>query len=291
MRIVRLASAFGACAALALLPCSVQAQSVAGLLPSSVPLYHPAQAIAQARSVSLARPVRLASINQQAPNPCWVGQELLVGFGKTLFGLSRVEKAGYPVFDPSSDALYASANGALVRLAPDGALQVVADGVQGVDVDVRAAKGMAVSREPDDKIVLHRFGGSKTVLLQGPQYFAPRFSPDGNRVLVSESRAGGGHFWVVTLDGKATDVTQGYGPSWHPDGRHVVFSRIENDKYRITAADLWLVNVDTRSEWRVQQTPAAEIEPAISADGSMIAFVDALTGALYAAPFQLPATR
>ncbi len=197
-------------------------------------------------------------------------------------GLAGVEKPGLPVFDPGSNAWFASANGQLVRLEVDGRLVVVADDVQGLDVDVRAAQGLAVSREGGERIVLHRFGAwgrSRTTVLTGDGYFYPRFSPDGSRILVAESRAGGGHMWITDLDGGTWDVGQGYGATWLPDSSGIVFARVSNDQMRITAAELWKLDLATGREVRLTDTAGlAETEPAVTPDGRHIVFVEAFTG-------------
>ena len=193
------------------------------------------------------------------------------------------------VWDPSSEGWFATTAGALVRLGEDGSRRVIVDDVQGRDFDVRARARVAVSREPDDRIVLHRFsdGGAAThtALLEGPAFFQPRFSPDGDAVLVAESRAGGGHVWLVRLaDGVARDLGQGYGAAWHPDGRRVLFARVENDGLRVTAADLWQWDLSTGAAERLTDTlDRAETEPAVSPDGRFVAWTDGRTGALWTA--------
>jgi dipeptidyl aminopeptidase/acylaminoacyl peptidase len=199
-----------------------------------------------------------------------------------------VEKPGIPVYDAASRTWYASANGCLVELRPDGRLAVLLHGVQGVDVDVRASQAVAVSREPDHTIVLHRWAGApvRRVLLRGDRFHAPRLSPDGQQVLVQESRAGGGHLWWVTVDGRAVDLGEGSGASWHPDGRRVIYSRVKGDGYRVTAADLFLLDLATRRTVCLGRTPAvAEVNPVVSPDGKRVAFLDARSGELYVAGF------
>lgn len=202
--------------------------------------------------------------------------------------LENVERPGPAVWDRESRAWFASANGKLVRIEGT-SLVVVADGIQGRDLDVRFARCAAVSREPDDRIVLHIWDGegtTHTMLVEGEGYFGPRFSPDGESILLSESRAAGGRMIVVSSAGEKRDLGQGYGPVWHPDGKHVVFSRIEHDGHRVTAADLYVLNLATGTEYLLPGLDgAAEVEPAVSADGQSLAFVDALTGEVHLGPF------
>jgi len=203
-----------------------------------------------------------------------------------------VERRGLPVYDGSSQAWYASANGALVQLRPDGRLPVVvgAAALQGRDIDVRTRAGVLVSREPDHTIVLLRWADGEVrqrrVLISGARFFHPRLSPDGSQVLVAESRATGGHLWLLTLDGRATDLGPGYDGTWHPDGKRILLSRVSHDGHRVTAADLWEMELASGRRAQLTRTAdLAEVEPALSPDGRYLAFVDATSGDLYLARF------
>lgn len=234
---------------------------------------------------SIEHPYRLAATFERAPRPAWTRAGLVADVPEAPFGLAGSAKPGMPAYDASADAWFATSEGCLVRLEPDGSLPVVVDGPQGIDLDVRAAKGVAVTREPDDTIVLWRFGGGRTVLLSGPQYFRPRFSPDGTRVLVAESRASGGHSWVVDLDGKAVDLGQSIGATWHPDGKRVVFVRTVHDGYVVLSSTVHVLELATRRERLLGRTQAPPLlEPAVSPDGRLVAFRSATDDAVLVAP-------
>jgi hypothetical protein len=240
---------------------------------------------------ALAAPLKLG---QTVRYPVWTEHGLWPAAPQSRAGLEKAQPAGLPVFDPSTRAWYASAQGALVRVETDGRLVVMTDNVQGRDVDVRGALKRAVSREPNDTIVLHGWDGapSRKVLMIGGGFFNPRFSPDGTRVLVKESRAGGGHMWLITLDGAATDLGQGYDPVWHPDGRNVVFARVTHDGLVVSAADLWVMDVQTRAERELAHTAGvAEVQPAISPDGRWVAFADGRTGEGYVAELAIAGAK
>ncbi len=281
-------------------------------------LLHP-HTLVGASKATLQKPLRLRrSCDGSIRTPVWTHQGLWTRAPRRPHGLATVERAGHPTYDPDARAWIAAANGSLVRVQPDGRLIVLTHGLQGIDVDARASRGVAVSREPDHTIVLTRFapGGrpcarrngpearralersdqcraSRRVLLRGSRFFGPRLSRDGTRVLVSESRAAGGHTWVVPSNaaaGAPRDLGQSYDAAWHPDGRSVIVSRVRHDGSRITAADLWTLDARGRAPARrLTRTPTlAEIEPAISPAGTWIAFVDAGSGDLYLA--RLPGT-
>ncbi len=212
-------------------------------------------------------------------DPAWAGDRLLTDPVSDL-ALGRFERHGRPVWDPSSGAWYVWANGAIVRLDGSRAV-VVVDGVQGRDLDVRAARGVAVSREPDHAIVVWSLDGRSEPrrLACGANYFHPRLSPDGTSVLVQEARSGGGRLLLVSMDGRARDLGPGSDGAFTPDGRGVVFTVVSGDGHRVAGADL--VHLDLASGRRTRLTwtsHAAEVEPAISPDGRFLAFVDALAG-------------
>ncbi len=243
---------------------------------SPAPL-RPETLIGSGSSPSLASPAKLGA---RLTAPQWTAEGLWPSGPSSLPALASAEHKGAPVHDPSSGAWFASVNGAIVRV--DGTrLVVTADNVQGTDIDVRASQSVAVSREPNDTIVLHRFGSrtERRVLMTGQQYFNPRLSPDGTRMIVSESRTGGGHLWLVPLDGTPTDLGVGQHATWHPDGRRVVFARVGHDGYRITSSELFTIDLSTRVETRLTQSAGvAEVTPVVSPDGRWIAFADARSG-------------
>lgn len=232
----------------------------------------------------LASPLR---VGHRLRFPIWTEDGLWRSPPSTHPGLERVNRPGASCYDPSTRAWYASAQGALFRIEGDGRLTVVADNVQGLDIDVRAALKRAVSREPNDTIVLHDWSTatpSRKVLMSGQAYFGPRFSPDGTRILLRESRAGGGHMWSVSIDGTATDLGMGNDPVWHPDGKHIVFVRMTHDGLTLTASDLWAMDTLAHTEECLASTGGmVEVQPAISPDGRWVAFADGRTGEGYVA--------
>ena len=216
------------------------------------------------------------------PDPFWA-EAVLWPRAPEAPAPSPRERAGPLRWDPSVGGWFQALNGMLVQVHPDGRAVPVLEDVQGVDVDLRAAQGVAVSREPDHRIVLHRWGGdgsSRRVLAEGPGFFAPRLSPDGRQVLFSESRPGGGHVWVAPVDdGEARDLGQGYGPAWTPDSRHILVARLRHDGERILASGLWTLDVASGAASLLLDDPAViELEPAVSPDGRRLAYVDGAAG-------------
>lgn len=233
---------------------------------------------------TLENPMVLAEGDAASGPVVWAGDRLFTDPALDL-GLARFERHGPPVWDPSSAAWYVWANGAVVRLDGERAV-VVLDGVQGSDLDVRGGAGIAVSREPDHAIVLWHLDGHEGphTLLRGSNYFHPRLSPDGMFVLVHISGANGGRLLVVSPDGTTRDLGPGSDGTFTPDGRGVVFTMVAGDGRRVTAADLYHVDLGSGRRTRLTATAdRAEVEPAVSPDGRFVAFSDALTGRRFVA--------
>lgn len=248
----------------------------------------------QVAAASIKAPLRVGKdARALLTGPVWTGPSLQLEMPNYSRTLAQIEYAGKPCFDPSDGHWYASANGSLVRVQGN-SLIVVGDNVQGIDVDVRSKASVAVSREPNDTIVLHRFGNGsngKKVLLSGENYFNPRLSPSGDRVLVSESTPTQSRIWLVALDsGTAKHIGNGVNPSWHPDGENIVFVRLQHDGEVVMSSELWVMNLPTMKERSAGVVGVSALHPEVSRDGKMVAFIDSRTSDAFAAPFQNPFT-
>ena len=104
-------------------------------------------------------------------------------------------------------------------------------------------------------------------LTTGPSALA--FSPDGKELIYSMS----GSLWRQTIGSdEAHELTHAHGydyqPDWSGDGRHVVFTRYQND-----AVELWQLDLRSGKESALTHNGAVNLEPRYSPDGSRIAFV------------------
>ena len=283
-----------AAAVMALTPTEVEAQAAPDARgPAARTIPWPTAAVKRGEAATLATPLVVARGSGKLGAPVWTHGALWTTPPMALRGLAGVEKPGRPLYDLTSRAWYASANGCLVRVAAGGSLPVLTCGVQGVDVHVRASRGLAVSREPDHGIVLHRFGArgrGRQTLRRGARYFNPRLSPEGTAVLLSESHPDGGRVWLMRLDGRARDLGPGSDPAWHPDGRRVLLSRVRHDGSRVLGGELWQLELASGKRTQLTRTAGlAEVNPAVSPDGGWVAYVNARTGDLLVA--RLPGGR
>jgi Tol biopolymer transport system component len=103
----------------------------------------------------------------------------------------------------------------------------------------------------------------------------PRWSPDGTAIVFearSEQRSGIYLYDFADNDVRALDESQ-YSdrqPEWHPDGERIVFASQRHD----TGLDLWELDVPTGLSWRITSLPGDESEPAWSADGRNLVYIN-----------------
>jgi len=118
-------------------------------------------------------------------------------------------------------------------------------------------------------------GGEAEQVIKDPGRVArPRLSPDGEQVVYAATANGKRGIRIHSLRTNATrtvgsDAWLNLYPDWHPDGERVVFS---SDR-RGSGFDIWEVDVATGLEWRLSNQPGDELEPAWSADGRDLVYV------------------
>ena len=111
--------------------------------------------------------------------------------------------------------------------------------------------------------------------------FAPRFSPDGNKLVFSLARNGNTDIYVMDLNTRrATRMTSGpaieTAPCYSPDGKQIVF---ESD--RSGSQQLYIMNVDGSGMNRLTYGKGSYGNPVWSPRGDLIAFTRIYQGKFY----------
>ncbi|MBD3677763.1 MAG: Tol-Pal system protein TolB [Rhodobacteraceae bacterium] len=116
---------------------------------------------------------------------------------------------------------------------------------------------------------------------------APRFSPNGDRILYTSYDTGFPQVTVLDVSnarGRQLDMpakTMSFAPRFSPDGRTIVFSLTEGGN-----TDIFRMDVNGGSMARLTSTPAIETAPSFSPDGRQIVFESDRSGSqqLYIMP-------
>ncbi len=116
---------------------------------------------------------------------------------------------------------------------------------------------------------------------------APRFSPQGDRVLYTSYESGFPRIYVLDVGSvqrrvlQAQEGTMSFAPRFAPNGQTVVYSLSQNGN-----TDLYAMNVTSGGAQRLTNTPAIETAPSFSPDGSQIVFESDRSGSpqLYVMP-------
>ena len=134
------------------------------------------------------------------------------------------------------------------------------------------ARYQPLVRAQRDDIWLATSEGSLRLTQGEDRFFDPQLSPDG-RWLAFVGLASGLHVMDLQRD-MLHHLGPGGRPAWSPDSAWLVFERTQDDGARLTAADLWAWSVQGRSALALSSSDdAQERHPAVSPDGTMLAFV------------------
>lgn len=116
---------------------------------------------------------------------------------------------------------------------------------------------------------------------------APRFSPNGDRVLYTSYATGFPRIYVLDIGSvqqrvlESQDGTMSFAPRFAPNGQTIVFSLSQGGN-----TDIWTMNIAGGGANRLTSAPSIETAPSFSPDGSMIVFESDRSGSqqLYVMP-------
>ena len=170
-------------------------------------------------------------------------------------------------------------DGANVRLLSDGKDLVLTPRFSPASLEITY---VAYAREQPRVILMNIETGQRQIVGDFPSMtFAPRFSPDGQRIIMSQGDGqGGGGTFIVEMDLRSKQVrrlTQGgaidTGPSYSPDGRQVTF---ESD--RANHQQLYIMGSDGSAARRISNGDGRYSTPVWSPRGDYIAFTKQASG-------------
>lgn len=116
--------------------------------------------------------------------------------------------------------------------------------------------------------------------LNAEGYLNPTVSKDGSKIAFEKY---GGNLYVMNTDGSnITDLGIGYSPDWSPDNKKIVFTITEDNGYRFTSSDLYIIDIHTLQKTNItNSTDKLEMHPDWSPDGKRIIFDDSFSGQIY----------
>ena len=111
--------------------------------------------------------------------------------------------------------------------------------------------------------------------------FAPRFSPDGNKIVISMARDGNSEIFAMDLRTRATERLTNHqaidtSPSYSPDGSKITFDSDRSGRQKI-----YVMNADGSGVRRISNRPGRYATPVWSPRGDLIAFTRILEGVFY----------
>jgi TolB protein len=221
---------------------------------------------------------------------------------------SRAADSGWPVWSPDGRKLAfdssrtdpnpndSTAVNDVFTMNPDGSdvakltdsVGASADAAWSADGSLIAFDADRGDRTSQQGIYVMRPDGSDTrrvtTLPAGYQAdLAPRFSPDGKRLVFTRYRGSGGSekaaLYVVRLDGTGlrrltTFAIHAGDADWSPDGKRIVFEAYPSAR---SYGDVWVIGVNGRGLRNLTRNPLGEAgsaDPVWSPDGTKILFLD-----------------
>ena len=102
---------------------------------------------------------------------------------------------------------------------------------------------------------------------------APRFSPDGNRILYTSYETGFPRIYVLDIGSvqrralESQEGTMSFAPRFAPDGQTIVYSLSQGGN-----TDIFAMNINSGQATRLTSAPSIETAPSFSPDGRSIVF-------------------
>jgi len=102
----------------------------------------------------------------------------------------------------------------------------------------------------------------------------PEVSPDGSRIAYASGR----HVWLYNLETNTkTQMVSGHQPSWHPNGKEIIFVRKSGEVGSGITTAIWIMNSDGTNLRQILSAgkKAVFLRPDISPDGEQVTYTRA----------------
>lgn len=124
------------------------------------------------------------------------------------------------------------------------------------------------------RLAIMDYDGQNVQFLTNDQsiVLAPRFSPDGNKILYTSYATGMPQITELDINtirsrGLASNANMSFSPRFSPDGRAVVYSLTNGAN-----TDIYRLDIGSGRQTQLTNTPAIETAPSFSPDGRQIVF-------------------
>lgn len=168
-------------------------------------------------------------------------------------------------------------DGANVRLVTQGEASIVTPRYSPMSQDI-TFMSQKHGEQPRVQVINLETGARQVVGNFPDMTSSPRFSPDGQRIVMSLQQGGNANIYMMDLGSRTTTrltttAAIDTSPSYSPDGRHIVFESDRGGKQQV-----YIMNPDGSDQRRISFGDGSYSQPAWSPRGDYIAFTKQRSG-------------
>jgi hypothetical protein len=207
--------------------------------------------------------------------------------------------AGKPTPIPSnrldlSDIEWSADGRSLICAALGGLVQIPVGGGSAEPLPFEDAADLSVARRSHRLVFVHAVQQTAIFRVPGPRSSdaigkliassryngAPKYSPDGRRIVFMSDRTGTDELWLTDGEGQDARQLTSFGratlgsPHWGPDSRRIAFDSTADGQ-----ANIYVVNAEGGLPRRITSGASSKVRPSWSHDGAWVYFGSNRTGA------------